>query len=253
MTEFRSIDIDFDVHKRIELARESFSEVPNTTLRRLLSMDPFRPIQKLGGTVATRAWSGKGVMLPHGTRIRMDYNGRTHEGEISDGAWSVEGERYNSPSAAAGGAALTKGGNRTNLDGWIYWWVLIPNEHAWVKLSDMRKAELSIFAAIETKTEKELKMKPAPILKVDLPPESEVMVALETYLAKRKRTVSPSEAYHALAEEFKLTNEQRARLMPNGKDCHWENRVRFARRKLVDAGIMVSVPRGQWSLAKRFD
>jgi hypothetical protein len=144
MIEFRSVEIDFDVHKRIELARESFSETPNAVLRRLLGIDasqsPLRPPR----VDAMRAWSGKGVLLPHGTRVRMDYNGRTHEGEILDGSWLVEGERFSSPSAAAGGVARTKDGKRTNLDGWIYWWVMLPGKETWKKLSQMRDGEQGV-------------------------------------------------------------------------------------------------------------
>ncbi len=250
MAEFRTVDIDFDVHKRIEMARESFSETPNAVLRRLLGLDDSRPVQQVIGATAMRTWSGKGVQLPHGTRVRMDYNGRTHEGEIVDGSWLVEGERYSSPSAAAGGAARTKGGKRTNLDGWIYWWALMPSQKTWVKLSEMRRDEPGASAPTATDEEREIEVKDSQISAADLPPESEVMAALEALLGKMKRAVTPSEAYRALADEFRLTTEQRSRLMDNEKDCHWENRVRFARRKLVDARIMAREPRGLWSLAK---
>lgn len=250
MEEFQSVDIDFDVHKRIELARESFSETPNAVLRRLLGLDASRAGQQGISPAAMRAWSGKGVLLPHGTRLRMDYNGRTHEGEIADGSWLVEGARYSSPSAAAGGVGRTKDGKRTNLDGWIYWWVLPPGEENWVKLSDIRRKEPSAASSKGNHEEKEIKVKHSHISIADLPPESEVMAALEALLSKRKRAITPSEAYRELADEFGLTAKQRSRLMDNGKDCHWENRVRFARRKLVDAGIMAREPRGTWSLAK---
>ena len=65
MGELRTIEIDFDVHKKIEAERTSFSESPNDVLRRLL---------RLGNAAATeaakgrgRSWSGKGVTLPDGT------------------------------------------------------------------------------------------------------------------------------------------------------------------------------------------
>lgn len=250
MAEFRSVDIDFDVHKRIELARESFSETPNAVLRRLLGLDAPQPVQQVIGASAVRAWSGKGVQLPHGTRVRMDYNGRTHEGEIIDGSWLVEGVRYSSPSAAAGGTARTKGGKRTNLDGWIYWWALMPGEETWVKLSEMRSDEPNPPEPIATDEEREIKVQHSHISVADLPPESEVMAALEALLGSKKRAVTPSEAYKALADEFMLTPEQRSRLMDNGKVCHWENRVQWARNKLVKAGIMAREPRGLWNLAK---
>lgn len=250
MAEFRSVDIDFDVHKRIELARESFSETPNAVLRRLLGLDAPRAVQAVIGAAAMRAWSGKGVQLPHGTRLRMDYNGRTHEGEIVDGSWLVEGKQFSSPSAAAGGIARTKDGKRTNLDGWIYWWALLPSEQAWMKLSEMRTDKPCGSAPSARDEEREPEVKHPQIYVSDLPPESEVMAALEAFLGKKNRDITPSEAYKALANEFNLTEEQRSRLMDSGNDCHWENRVRFARRKLVDAGVMAREPRGIWRLAK---
>lgn len=250
MAEFRSVDIDFDVNKRIELARESFAETPNAVLRRLLGIDGARPAQSAIGVGGMRAWSGKGVLLPHGTRVRMDYNGRTHEGEIFDGSWLVEGERFSSPSAAAGGTARTKSGKRTNLDGWIYWWALMPGEETWVKLSEIRDNELNPFEPTATDEERENEVKHSDFSAADLPAESEVMAALEALLASKKRAVTPSEAYRALADEFKLTTEQRSRLMDNGKVCHWENRVQWARNSLVKSGIIAREPRGHWGLAK---
>jgi restriction endonuclease Mrr len=83
----------------------------------------------------------------------------------------------------------------------------------------------------------------------NLPSESEVMAALEALLRKMKRAVAPSEIYSLLADEFKLTTEQRSRQMNDGR-IHWENRVQWARKGLVDAGIMAREPRGIWSLAK---
>lgn len=84
-----------------------------------------------------------------------------------------------------------------------------------------------------------------------LPSESDVIAELEDYLAKMRRPVTPSEAYRALADGFGLTEEERSRPMPNGREVHWENRVRFARRKLKDAGKLDnSQPRGKWALKR---
>ena len=249
MEEFRSIDIDFDVHKRIELARESFSETPNTVLRRLLGLDISRTTRPLPREDARRAWSGKGVMLPHGTRVRMDYNGRTHEGEIHDGSWLVEGERFSSPSAAAGGVARTKDGQRTNLDGWIYWWALPPDQETWLKLSEMREGKLATVGPATVNSRREVKVKHPRGPVSDLPLESEVAVALEALLRRANRAVTPSEAYRKLADEFRLSTEQRSRLMEDGR-VHWENRVQWARKDLVDVGVIAREPRGQWTLAK---
>ncbi len=138
MTDFQTIEIDFDVHKRIELERQSFAESPNAVLRRLLN---------IGGTsspVSTvtlgRPWAGKGVTLPDGTELRMEYNGRVHAGIIQDGVWMVEGGQYKSPSAAAGGVARTKDGKKTNLDGWTYWQVKRPEDVNWIGIDELRAA-----------------------------------------------------------------------------------------------------------------
>ncbi|MGP1256757.1 MAG: hypothetical protein ACTS10_20225 [Kiloniellales bacterium] len=132
MAEHRQIDIDLDVHKRIELEKRSFSESDNEVLRRLLGIDST---QSLIG----RAWSGKGVSLPHGTEIQMEYNGRQHQGRIDEGNWLVEGNSFSSPSAAAGGVALTKAGNHPSLDGWMYWHVKRPDDNKWVPLKRLRQ------------------------------------------------------------------------------------------------------------------
>jgi len=141
MSETRSIEIDFDVHKRIETARESFSESPNDVLRRLLEIGgSSKPLMSSPPRNAGRPWSGKGVLLPPGTQVRMEYNGRTYSGEILDGQWHVEGGVYGSPSAAAVGVAKKKSGEPvTSLDGWLYWSARLPGTANWVPMISMRK------------------------------------------------------------------------------------------------------------------
>ncbi len=137
--EQRSIEIDFEVHKRIEMARTSFSESPNAVLRRLLKLgEPAQQHPQPKPLFGGRPWSGKGVTLPHGTELRMKYNGRVHTGAVRDGVWIVEGSAYKSPSAAAGGAARTRNGSQTSLDGWIYWEARRPGETRWVPISSLR-------------------------------------------------------------------------------------------------------------------
>jgi hypothetical protein len=140
MPDLRTIEIDFDVHKIIELERSSFSETPNEVLRRLLRVNGASSAPKVvPDTNAGRPWAGKGVTLPHGTDLRMEYNGRRYTGTIDNGEWVVEGERFKSPSAAAGGVALTKDGKRTNLDGWIYWYAKRPGDTDWVSIKQLRR------------------------------------------------------------------------------------------------------------------
>jgi hypothetical protein len=139
MADFRTIEIDFDIHKLIENERQSFSETPNAALRRLLDLPPQLVSSSQVKTASgERAWFGEGVRLLHGTKLRMRLNGRQYEGEIVDGKWLVEGKIFNSPSGAAGGVALTKKGHKTKLDGWIYWEVKGPSEASWTSLNKLR-------------------------------------------------------------------------------------------------------------------
>ena len=132
MTEFRTINIDFDVHKKIETERRNFTETPNEVLRRLLKIAGPAP------TANGRQWSGEGVALPHGTELRMEYNGAVYHGRIDDGGWLVEGKRFNSPSGAAG-VAKTRAGNTTKLDGWLYWQARRPGDHDWASIKELRR------------------------------------------------------------------------------------------------------------------
>ncbi len=141
MSDFQTIEIDFDVHKKIEAERKGFSDSPNDALRRLLDLgEASKPLSQTSAqTNGGRAWQGKNVSLPHGTEVRMKYNGTQYKGLIDDGQWLVEGERYGSPSAAASGVAITKSGNKTSLDGWIYWEAMKPGESRWTAIKQLRR------------------------------------------------------------------------------------------------------------------
>ena len=133
MREMRTIEIDFDVHKAIELERTSFSESENEVLRRLLKLGAASvatPSAETGGL----PWTRKGVTLPHGTKLRMQYNGRQYNGAVENGQWVVEGERFSTPSGAASRVAVTKNGNHTSLDGWAYWYVKRPGDTDWIEI-----------------------------------------------------------------------------------------------------------------------
>jgi hypothetical protein len=140
MQEMRSIEIDFDVNKRIETERVSFAETANDVLRRLLGIEKGLAAgeDKPALTPAGASWYGKGVTLPDTTQLKMTYNGKTYEGVISDGVWLVAGKRYTSPSAAAGAVGVTKDGGTTSLDGWLYWQARLPNSSRWAKIRSLR-------------------------------------------------------------------------------------------------------------------
>lgn len=145
MADFRSIEIDFDVHQKIETERKSFAETPNNVLRRLLGLGVNAPTEPPPPSPSKGlSWSGGGLTLPHGTLLRMKYNGQQYEGEISDGHWIIDGKVFNSPSGAASGVARTKKGKKTRLDGWIYWEARRPEDTTWENISNI-KSEGELF------------------------------------------------------------------------------------------------------------
>lgn len=144
MAEFRTIEIDFDVHKLIENERTGFAESANDALRRLLKLRPRTAKPNKSPVSGRRSWSDEGVTLAHGTSIKMSYNGRLHEGEIVDGKWVVGGKTFDSPSGAASGVAITKRGKHTRLDGWIYWEAKRPGENRWARISSLRTGTVTL-------------------------------------------------------------------------------------------------------------
>ena len=137
--QMKQIEIDFDVNKLIELERISFDESPNDALRRLLKLPPTASGLPIAATPQGKAWSGKGVILPHGTQLRMEYNGVEYQGLIQDGKWDCGGGRHAGPSPAAASVAKTRNGSRPSLNGWIYWTAKLPGAARWVPISSMRK------------------------------------------------------------------------------------------------------------------
>lgn len=143
------IEIDFDVHRLIELERRGFDEPENAALRRLLKLPINTPEPSSTKTsaqadsdspkiAAGAAWSWKGVALPHGTELRMDYRGQMVRGRVENGKWVVEGKSYTSPSDAAGSSVVTKDGEHPSLNGWIYWEVKRPSDGTWRKLQSLK-------------------------------------------------------------------------------------------------------------------
>lgn len=145
MSDFRTIEIDFDVHRLIENERTGFAESANEALRRLLKLPPRVAAKSNKKPVnGHRSWSDEGVTLAHRTAIKMRYNGRLHEGEIVDGKWVVDGKTFDSPSGAASGVAITRSGKHTRLDGWIYWEAKQPGEDKWTRIAALRTGMVTL-------------------------------------------------------------------------------------------------------------
>lgn len=140
MREQRTIKIDLDVHKLLEANRESLDEDRLTILRRLLGLDDPDPVAQRVPVNADSdvGWLYDGVFLPDGTRCRMRYNGQDGAAEIRNGRWWVGGEPFRTPTGAARAVAITKEGQRPQMNGWSYWEVRLPDTGRWIRISELR-------------------------------------------------------------------------------------------------------------------
>lgn len=145
MSNFTQIEIDIEVYKAIEAARSSFSETSNEVLRRILGLESAPIVMSqpnpVVDTKSQQSWFGKGVELPHGTQLRMNYNGNIYTAEIIRGGWYIDGVAVEekTPSGAAIAAVEAATGKRVSLNGWVNWEAKLPNGNRWRQLSGMRK------------------------------------------------------------------------------------------------------------------
>ena len=87
-----------------------------------------------------------------------------------------------------------------------------------------------------------------PHYRVTLPTQSEVEDQLVIMLNLHNGPVEPVELYGPLADHFKLSPLQRQALMDDNEENAWRNRVRQARRHLVNLGYLNNSRRGFWVL-----
>lgn len=144
------IEVDWEIYQMIEAERKGFHEPRYMALRRLLGLgvpapapapapEPEPKVQALGEGVP---WTREGVTVPHGTPARMEYGRgswfQVYEGQFLNGRLVVNGQKFETLSAAAKALAVTKEGKKASLDGWLYWKVKLPGEMEWRSLGDMR-------------------------------------------------------------------------------------------------------------------
>ena len=128
------IQIDLEVHKKIEALRISFSETPNDILRRILGLAEHSKTPQAQGNASKAVWMpAPNVKLLEGTKLYARYKGRPVEAEVVQGGLKYNGTIYKSPSAAA--CAVT--GNSVN--GWNFWEVQEGTERFRRPLSSLRR------------------------------------------------------------------------------------------------------------------
>ncbi len=83
-----------------------------------------------------------------------------------------------------------------------------------------------------------------------LPKTPDVEEALLHLLQRLGGNSTPSKIYGPLGELFGLTHEEQTASMPNQNERHWDNRVRTARKHLVERGLLDNSKRGIWTLTQ---
>ena len=124
------IEIDFDVWKALTVRRETENVSYNDVLRNLLQLKiptQVEPLQSGDSRSGGRSFHSRGLVLPHGTKLRATYKGRSYLARIEDGEWIDDsGLKHSSPSAAArhitgsnvNGLRFWQG-NRPDVEGWL--------------------------------------------------------------------------------------------------------------------------------------
>jgi restriction system protein len=83
-----------------------------------------------------------------------------------------------------------------------------------------------------------------------IPDYQSIMLPLLKLAGDRKEH-SLREAIEALADEFKLTDEERKELLPSGRQATFDNRVGWARTYMKKAGLLESMKRGYFEITER--
>ena len=131
----RTIEVDFDVYKTLTSRRPTEDVSENDVLRELLGLSPKRHRVDSPVTASSDAndWIVKGVRFPASTEFRANYKGQTWLGRVERGALTVNGKRFETPSAAA--VFVTK--NPTN--GWTFWECRLPGQASWQIIKGLRR------------------------------------------------------------------------------------------------------------------
>jgi hypothetical protein len=129
-----SIEIDFDVFKALTARRTSEDMTENDVLRQLFNLGKRGSGLTKTDTPIPDDWVTKGVRLPSGSELRSTYKGRTYLARVNSGALVLQGQRFDSPSAAA--MSITS----SAVNGWTFWEYKLPGQDRWQILKSLRRS-----------------------------------------------------------------------------------------------------------------
>ena len=120
-----AIEVDFEVYKELIRRRPSEAVSENDVLRQVLGLANQRTSATVIPGPVPGEWVTKGVRFPVGTEFRATYKGKTYLGRAENGALVLNGQRFDSPSAAA----MSITGKPVN--GWTFWEGRLPGRTSW--------------------------------------------------------------------------------------------------------------------------
>ena len=129
-----TIEVDFDVFKQLTIRRATEDVSYNDVIRELLGLG-----QDKSSTTKERTgpspddWVTKGVWFPAGTEFRATYKGQVRTARVESGVLVVNGQHYDSPSAAA--VAITG----SSVNGWRFWECRLPGKFSWQLIESLRR------------------------------------------------------------------------------------------------------------------
>ncbi|NHZ87171.1 MAG: hypothetical protein GWP19_15075 [Planctomycetia bacterium] len=129
----KTIEIDFDVYKKLTVLRKTEDETYNDVLRQLLDLPPAKKPKNKNLISSNHAWEIEGVIFPHGTEFRMYYRHKYHFANVNNGALVLNGKRFNLPSPAA--IEITK----NSVNGWMKWEAKYPGSDKWILINSLRR------------------------------------------------------------------------------------------------------------------
>ncbi len=129
-----TIEIDFDVYKQLTIRRTTEDVSYNDVIRELLGLGKGN-VHEVKGAVgpSPEDWVAKGVRFPAGTDFRANYKGQVQSALVERGALVLNGQCYDSPSAAA--VSITG----SPVNGWRFWECRLPGKSAWQLIEGLRR------------------------------------------------------------------------------------------------------------------
>jgi predicted CopG family antitoxin len=129
-----TIEVDFDVFKQLTVRRATEEDSYNDVIRELLGLSQTKAsATKEKSDPSPNDWVAKGVRFPASTEFRASYKGQVRTGRVENGALSFNGQRYDSPSAAA--VAVTG----SPVNGWRFWECRFPGKSSWQLIESLRR------------------------------------------------------------------------------------------------------------------